>query len=181
MSTSEVEKPDELGDRLRDAAARLFNSRGYGSATVDDIAAAAGVGVGSLYRRWPDKPALANDVFARVVATLAQLLATPTLGETPEEHFLTLTDRLWQYALEHPNEFVFLEGHSHEAFLSDENRALKDALGQAAARQLTEMGIAAPLELAFSMITGTVVHAIRTGVPIDTEDAARRMWRALNG
>jgi AcrR family transcriptional regulator len=180
MSTNEATKPDELGERIRDAAARLFNSRGYGSATVDDIAAAAGVGVGSLYRRWSDKPALANDVFERVITALTQLLATPSLGDAPEEHFLTLTDRVWQFALEHPNEFVFVEGHSHEAFLSDENRARKDALGQVAGRQLTEMGISAPLELAFSMITGTVVHAIRTGVTIDTADAARRTWRALN-
>jgi len=180
MSTQETRRPDELAERIRDTAARLFNSRGYGSATVDEIARAAGVGVGSLYRRWPDKPALANDLFARIIDSLTELLAAPSVGETPEQHFLTLSERVWRFALEHPNEFVFVEGHSHDAFLSEENRARKAVLGQVAAGQLVATGITAPIELAFSMITGTIVHAIRIDVSIDTADAGRRMWRALN-
>jgi len=29
------------------------------------------------------------------------------------------------------------------------------------------------------MIAGTIVHAVRTGIPVDPDDASQRMWRAL--
>jgi len=179
MSSNTTRKADALGDRIREASVRLFNSRGYGSTTVDDIAAAAGVGVGSLYRRWPDKPALANDVVARIVASLTDLLATRSPGGTSEERFLELSERIWRFALEHPDEFVFVEGHTLDAFLDDGNRARKDALARAGVSQFQAMGVSAPIELVFSMIAGTIVHALRNGIPVDPDDASRRLWRAL--
>jgi AcrR family transcriptional regulator len=46
--------------RILEAAATLFADRGAPHVTMDDIAKAAGVGRGTLYRRYPDRAAIAT-------------------------------------------------------------------------------------------------------------------------
>ncbi len=48
--------------RILAAAAQVFTDRGL-DATLDDVARAAGVGVGTVYRRFPDKEALIAALF----------------------------------------------------------------------------------------------------------------------
>lgn len=50
--------PEERRARIVSAAARLFAERGYEETGVADIAAEAGVAVGTVYRFFPDKPSL---------------------------------------------------------------------------------------------------------------------------
>src|SRR4051794_813106 len=56
-----VERADAARNRKRvlDAAATLFAERGVDAVTMDDVVAAAGVGKGTLYRRFGDKSGLA--------------------------------------------------------------------------------------------------------------------------
>jgi AcrR family transcriptional regulator len=55
------ERADAARNRRKvlDAAARLFAERGVGAVSMDDVAAAAGVGKGTLYRRFGDRSGLA--------------------------------------------------------------------------------------------------------------------------
>nr|WP_242613266.1 TetR/AcrR family transcriptional regulator [Herbihabitans rhizosphaerae] len=55
------ERADAARNRQRvlDAAAELFAANGPESVTMDDIARAAGVGRATLYRRYPDRSAIA--------------------------------------------------------------------------------------------------------------------------
>jgi AcrR family transcriptional regulator len=48
--------------RILAAAAEVFTERGL-DATLDDVARAAGVGIGTVYRRFPDKEALVAALF----------------------------------------------------------------------------------------------------------------------
>jgi len=48
--------------RILAAAAELFTERGL-DATLDDVARAAGVGIGTVYRRFPDKETLVSELF----------------------------------------------------------------------------------------------------------------------
>lgn len=48
----------ETVDRILDAAARIFDERGYRATTTNHVAAEAGVSVGSLYQYFPNKDAL---------------------------------------------------------------------------------------------------------------------------
>lgn len=48
--------------RILQAAAEVFSERGL-DATLDDVARRAGVGVGTVYRRFPDKEALVAELF----------------------------------------------------------------------------------------------------------------------
>lgn len=58
--------------RILDAAAAVFAERGLG-VTMDDIAHHAGVGVGTIYRRFPDKEELIDALFVDRIEALAAL------------------------------------------------------------------------------------------------------------
>jgi AcrR family transcriptional regulator len=58
--------------RILEAAAEVFTERGF-EATLDDVARRAGVGVGTVYRRFPGKADLADALFADRIDTLVNL------------------------------------------------------------------------------------------------------------
>jgi len=66
--------------RILRAAAEIFTEQGL-EATLDDVARRAGVGVGTVYRRFPDKEALADALFTdrldALVALAEDALADP--------------------------------------------------------------------------------------------------------
>jgi len=55
--------------RILAAAAQVFTERGL-DATLDEVARAAGVGVGTVYRRFPDKEALVSALFRERIDSL---------------------------------------------------------------------------------------------------------------
>lgn len=58
-------------EAIRAAALTLFAEKGVEAASVRDIARAAGVAEGALYRHFPSKDALARDLFLNAYAELA--------------------------------------------------------------------------------------------------------------
>jgi AcrR family transcriptional regulator len=59
--------------RILDAARELFAQEGVG-VTLNDIAHHAGVGVGTVYRRFPDKAQLIEELFEQQVSELVGLM-----------------------------------------------------------------------------------------------------------
>lgn len=76
------ERADAARNRLRvlAAAERLFATRGVASVTMDDVAAEAGVGKGTLYRRFGDRSGLA---FALLDERECELQARMLSGPPP--------------------------------------------------------------------------------------------------
>jgi AcrR family transcriptional regulator len=66
--------------RVLHAAAEVFTERGL-EATLDDVARRAGVGVGTVYRRFPDKETLVEELFKEridaIVAVAEEACAAP--------------------------------------------------------------------------------------------------------
>jgi AcrR family transcriptional regulator len=58
--------------KILGAAARVFAEHGL-DATLDEVAASAGVGVGTVYRRFPDKDALVAALFEDAIDEIANL------------------------------------------------------------------------------------------------------------
>ncbi|WP_413804970.1 TetR/AcrR family transcriptional regulator [Streptomyces sp. OE57] len=79
-------------DRLLETAAAVFAREGSG-ASVKDIAREAGVGVGTLYRRFPSKELLVEAVYRQEVRRLCE--AAPHLADTlpPVEALRTWMER----------------------------------------------------------------------------------------
>src|SRR5579872_3964280 len=59
---------------ILDVTLEILNDKGYARLTIDGVAAKAGVGRPTIYRRWSSKPAL-------VIAALTQ---SPQLSLTPD-------------------------------------------------------------------------------------------------
>ena len=74
--------------RILEAASRLFAERGL-DVSLDDIAAAAGVGVGTVYRRFPDKDALIDALFEDKIVAVAERMRATLEIEDPWEAFAT--------------------------------------------------------------------------------------------
>lgn len=91
MST--VERPERADaarnrQRILDAAAELFAARGL-DVPMDDIADAAGVGVGTVYRRFGDRTALVEALFEAKVARVVALAEAGLAVEDPWEGLRT--------------------------------------------------------------------------------------------
>src|SRR3954463_11012360 len=70
--------------RILEAAGDLFAQRGLGI-TLDEIARHAGVGVGTVYRRFPDKELLIDALFEQRIEELVVLAETARDDPDPFE------------------------------------------------------------------------------------------------
>ncbi|MDQ6607407.1 MAG: TetR/AcrR family transcriptional regulator [Actinomycetota bacterium] len=97
MVISGEEKPlrrDAERNRLRivDAARELFAQRGLG-VTLNDIAHHAGVGVGTVYRRFPDKSQLIEELFEERLEDLVALMEAAIADPDPWHGLITFLER----------------------------------------------------------------------------------------
>jgi AcrR family transcriptional regulator len=74
--------------RILEAADEVFAERGL-DVSLDDIAAAAGVGVGTVYRRFPDKDALIDALFEDKIDGIVEIARQALEREDPWESFET--------------------------------------------------------------------------------------------
>lgn len=169
---------DETADRIRAAALELFATVGYGSSNVDEVAAKAEVGVATLYRRWDDKKALANDVMSRALTAMDNV-NLDLESDVPDERFHELWDRFWTWGLAHKHEFLFIETSLNAAFLSEENKSYKAQMNETSAALIASLGLSAPFDLIHSMIVGTIAGLLRNEATIDVQATGERILRAL--
>ncbi|MBD0694630.1 TetR/AcrR family transcriptional regulator [Streptomyces sp. CBMA123] len=118
--------------RLLDTATQVFATRGVGVPT-EEIARAAGVGVGTLFRHFPTKEALLEAVMVRKLETIATQAAQLPADSAPAEAFFDCF-RLVVEQSAGKNEFA----QALAAAGVDAHAALRDA-GAAIRAQLTEL------------------------------------------
>jgi len=112
--TSRVTLPQqralETRERIIDAAARAFARRGYGQATVNDIAAEAGISMGALYHHFASKEelfrAILDEHLRRELAELSGLRPAASVREVIERLVDFQVDHLQS---EHQLDRLFME------------------------------------------------------------------------
>ncbi len=82
-------------DRIVDAAAELFAARGI-AVPMDDVARRAGVGVATLYRRFPTRADLAAATFERNLSRYTEAVDRALADPDPWSGFRTLLYQLCQ-------------------------------------------------------------------------------------
>lgn len=102
-------------ERVVDAAAGLFAERGCG-VSVDEIAARAGVGHATVFRRFPTKDALIAAVVARQIADLTAFVEQALAEEDAGEAFRGF---VWHAAELHARDRALYEGFSRCGCVSD--------------------------------------------------------------
>jgi AcrR family transcriptional regulator len=111
LASGHPEAPRERADaarnrrRVLDAAAQLFAERGVAAVSMDDVAAAAGVGKGTVFRRFGDKSGLAVALLDERERELQQALLSgpPPLGPgaPPAERLTAFVQAYLDYATGH--------------------------------------------------------------------------------
>lgn len=97
-STYRQEQANATRDRIADAARELFASHGYGSTTIDAIAAAAGVAVRTVYSAFGTKREILSRIcerwldLARARERAAEVLAEPEPGRRLDAAAAWLTE-----------------------------------------------------------------------------------------
>lgn len=125
--------------RILDAAKELFAERGL-SVTLHDIAARAGVGVGTIYRHFPEKKPLIDAIFVEHLAELTALFEQALADPDPWESIVRAHEQMLENQARNRGLKELLLGTTPEA--PDRARQLRAQLHPLAA-QLIERGQAA--------------------------------------
>jgi AcrR family transcriptional regulator len=145
------------------ATRELISQRGYAGASIDQIAAAAGVAKTTLYRRWPTKTELA-------VAALVD-----ALGELPEPRSLEDAVRWLAERVRDRQVHRLLTGLSAESVHDGELRAeLRRRLRDPYVAALGEQWRASPegATLAFDLVVGTLLQRATMTGSVDDDSVA---------
>lgn len=158
---------------LLEAAASVFAEKGYGAATMTDIAAHAGASIGSLYQFFPTKEDVAAALHARLLEQLSGLLETA--GSMEGASIEEILDRLFGELT------IFLDANPAFVVLA-ERRPIDPAVKKANRARLREqieamLSIAAPPPPAERRpaLAAVLLSAIRTAAQLSSdEDPALR-------
>ena len=184
--------PDDKRARLLDAALDLFETRGFDGVAVPEIAAQAGVAVGTVYRYFETKEALVNALYRKWKQAYNDLVLAPAPKNLrPRDLFARIWHRMTLFARSNPRAVRFLDLHHHAAYLDDESRSLSKAYAQFAAdfvgearaqgaiRELDPIMVVA---LMWGASAGLVKFAASGALEFDAKMAGEMeeaLWRAI--
>lgn len=160
-------------ERVLTAARQLFAERGLG-VTLDDVAAAAGVGVGTVYRRYANKDALVEDLFTQRIEELVAIAESALAQADAWEAFVGFLERMTE---------VFAEDRALAHIVVNSDRGPERI---AHARERLQSPVGAIVERArahgrlrpdFDGRDLALVHAMLATVVQKTHDADPELWR----
>lgn len=109
--------------RIENAALRLFARQGVAQTSVRDLAAAAGVSEGALYRHFPSKDEMVRVMFAERYGELAGVLARLAGSGGFADRLVALVHGLCALHDREPDAFNFMLVVQHEQLPRYDNRA----------------------------------------------------------
>ncbi|MEU2251574.1 TetR/AcrR family transcriptional regulator [Nocardia xishanensis] len=188
--------PKHDADRLLDAAAELLAAGGPAAVTMSAVAKAVGAPSGSVYHRFPDRPALLAALWSRALRRFhEELLAVFTI-ERPEEAIRRGARATLDWARRNPRDAAVLLAGAGELGERDwsrqaredtarANAAIQDALTELIARtgdtdpRATDRVLLAAVDLPYALVR----RYLRAGqqIPPHAADLAEQAAAALIG
>ena len=167
----------DAGPALLAATRRLVTERGYEATSISDIAAAAGTGRQTLYRRWPGKAELILDAFTEHAVDQVDDGPASGTGRHLVREFLRRTFRaldetgpalrsLMAQAQLDPAFCVLFR----ERFIGPRRAALRAVLDRT--RQSGSLPPELDLDTAVSALFGALWYRLLLGEPLDDDYAA---------
>ena len=88
-------KEEERREQIKKAAIKLFSSRGYDQASLDDLVQEAGVSKSLLYWYWENKAALLKDLIDTCMVSYQELLQAAVDSDEPYQK--KIHELLWDF------------------------------------------------------------------------------------
>ncbi|MDB4892532.1 MAG: hypothetical protein JWL61_4387 [Gemmatimonadetes bacterium] len=163
----------EAHEAILRAAIEVIRDVGYDAAAMDGIAARAGVGKATVYRRWSSKEALVADAIERIMVSRV----VPDTGTTRGDLRAVMRDTMRMY--HDPQTTALLSGlvaaMARSEQIADAVRSGFVAARRETTRQVIERGIErgdlranTDIQLALDLLSGPLLlRALITGAPID--------------
>lgn len=101
----------------------LLSEFGFHGTPISLIAQRAGVGAGTIYRYFPNKEELINELFKEIKRKIIRAMLN-NYGEegTFKERFKHLWKNMVYYYIDHPRDFQFIEQHRYAPYMSNLTR-----------------------------------------------------------
>lgn len=101
----------------------LLSEFGFHGTPISLIAQKAGVGAGTIYRYFPNKEELINELFKEIKRKIIRAMLNNYREEgTFKERFKGLWKNMVYYYIEHPRNFQFIEQHRYAPYMSNLTR-----------------------------------------------------------
>jgi len=166
-------RSEEAHGAILSAAISLIREVGYDALAMEAIAARAGVGKATVYRRWETKETLVAEAIERIVRTFS----VPDTGSTEGDLLRVMLDSVGLY--QDPATRGLLAGlvaamarseriaqAVRSGFVAARREALRQVLERGVARGELRQGT--DLELALDLLSGPLVfRALITGAPVN--------------
>ena len=118
--------PEDKRDAILAAALALFAEFGFHGTAVPQLAEAAHVGAGTIYRYFESKEALVNALYQREKRRMLDAVLTDfPFGRPSREQFRTFFERMAEFAKADPVSATFMQLHHHAPYLDAASRALE--------------------------------------------------------
>jgi AcrR family transcriptional regulator len=192
LDKTKLKAGDDKRDRLLTAALELFVARGFDGVSVPEIAAKAGVAVGTVYRYFETKEALVNALYRRWKTLYNEIVLAPIpAGQSIRRQFGTYWQRMTLFARARPGATRFMDLHHHGDYLDEESRALSRKYREVAEAFIAEgckSGQLRPLDpimvvaLMWGAAAGLVKFASQGALEFDARtatDMEDALWRAI--
>jgi AcrR family transcriptional regulator len=164
---------------ILNAALTLLGESGYDALTIEGVAARAGVGKKTVYRRWPSKEAMVAEALARSVGDIR----VPDTGSTEDDLLAVMRESVRVYQQRTNVEFVpgLVSAIARSEHIARTVRSGFLAARRAALRQIFERAVARgdlrpdmDRELALDILGGPLIYRMLfTGGALDDELASR--------
>jgi AcrR family transcriptional regulator len=169
------------------AARQLLIEKGFADMRLEHVAARAGVGKATIYRRWPSKEALAQELLGELAAPHIAIAAT---GDTRDEMLAAVTNPMRAVTETDfgPVIRALLSEIASDPSIGDPFRATVVAARRAEITRVIERGIArgdlradADPELATELLVGPVYFRLMFGGVLDLAFAERVVDNVMRG
>ena len=134
-------RTEMLYKSILSSAVLLYKEIGFDSATTNKIAARAGVGIGSLYRYFPDKNAILKALTKQFIVTNREVFGQTfqsTQGQALEPAVAHLVSGAIDHFLSHSSVFVTFLVKAYETGMQDRIFECRHTLSQDFSSQLLE-------------------------------------------
>ena len=108
---------------ILDTTLNLISEFGFHGTPISMIAQRAGVGAGTIYRYFPNKEELINELFKEIKRKIIKAMLNNYREEgSYKARFRHLWMNMVQYFIKHPKEFQFTEQHRYAPYMSNLTR-----------------------------------------------------------